>query len=101
MAYQASAVVQQKVTLISSYFLSKSLSHWLGVCPGFVAIALLVLVLHLFNILCVRRVWTRETLAERVAASATFFTVVGEFLETSLEWILDFQFYATLVSLWG
>ena len=101
MAYQASAVVQQKLTLVSSYFLLNPFSRWLGACPSFVAIALLVLLLHLFNVLCVRRVWTRESLAERVAASAAFVTVVGEFLESSLEWILDLQFYVTLVSVWG
>jgi len=101
MVCQASALVQQKFTLISSYLLPKALSLRLGACPGIVAIALLALLLHLFNVLCVRRVWTQESLAERVVASAAVFMIVGEFLEMSLDRMMNLQFYATLISLWG
>lgn len=92
MACQASAFVQQRVMLISSCFVSKSLSHWLGVWPGIVAVALLVMLLHLFNVLCVRRIWRPESLAERVATSAALFRIVGGFLKEKLEWLLILQF---------
>jgi hypothetical protein len=101
MVCQASAVAQQKLILTSSHLLPKALSSRLGACPDIVAIALLALLLHLFNVLCVSRVWTRESLAERVAASAAVFMIVGEFLETKLDWMFNLQFYATLVSMWG
>lgn len=101
MACQGSTIAQQKLTLILSYLLPKTLSLRLGACPGIVAIAILALLLHLFNVLCVRRVWTRESLAERVAASAARFMMVGETLEMILDWMLTLQSYATFVSLWG
>lgn len=91
-ACQASTMVQQKVMLVSSYFVSKSLGRWLGVWPGIVAVALLVTLLHLFNVLCVRRIWRPESLAGRVTASAAIFLTVGGFLEEKLEWLLILQF---------
>jgi len=101
MVCQASAVVQQKLTLTSSYLLSEPLSRRFGAFSGIVAITLLVLLLHLFNVLCVRRVWTRESLTERVAASAALFVIFEEFLETSLDWMFNLQSYATLVTMCG
>lgn len=92
MACQASAFVQRRVMLISSCFVSKSLGHWLGVWPGIVAVALLVMLLHLFNVLCVRRISRPESLAERVATSAALFLIVGGFLKEKLEWLLILQF---------
>jgi hypothetical protein len=50
-----------------------------------VAIVLLALLLHLFNVLGVRRIWTRESLATIIAASAAVFLIVGVFMEMSLE----------------
>ena len=92
MACQASTFVQQRVMLISSSFVSTSLSRWLGVWPGLIAVALLVMLLHLFNVLCVRRIWTRESLAGRVTASAAIFLAVGGLLKEKLEWLLILQF---------
>lgn len=91
MACQASAVVQQKITLISPYFATTELGIMVGLWLDIVAVALLVMLLHLFNVLCVRRMWAQESLAERVAASAAFFLAVGGFLKESLEWVLIVQ----------
>ena len=92
MACQASTVVQQRVMLISSCLVLKSRGHWLGVWPGIVAVSLLVTLLHLLNVLCVRRIWRPESLAERVATSAALFLTVGGFLKEKLEWLLILQF---------
>lgn len=92
MACQASAFVQQRVMMISSCFVSRSLGRWLGVWPGIIAVALLVMLLHLFNVLCVRRTWRPKSLAERVATSATLFLTVGGFLKEKFEWLLILQF---------
>ena len=92
MACQARTIVQQRVMLLPSYFASKSLSRWLGAWPVIFGIAPLVMLFYLFNVLCVRRVWTQESLAQRVTASAAFLLVVEEFLEEKLEWMLVFQF---------
>ena len=91
MACQASAVVQQKIMLISPYFATTGLSILFGLWLDIVAVALFVVLLHLFNVLCVRRMWAQESLAERVAASATFFLAVGGFLREKLEWMLIVQ----------
>jgi hypothetical protein len=88
MACQASAVVHQKIMLISPYFATVELSRLFGLWLDIVAVALLVMLLHLFNVLCARRIWARESLAERIAASAAFFLAVGEFLKENLEWAL-------------
>jgi hypothetical protein len=100
LACQASAIVRQIIRSIPSYFVAKQLSPWLGLWLGIFAIALLALLLHLFNVLFVRRIWTWESLAKRVAASAAVFFVVGEFLETNLEWMPTIRCYAMLISLW-
>jgi hypothetical protein len=92
MACRATIVVQQKLALLSSHLLPKALSHGFGACAGMVAIALLAVLLHLFNVLCVRRVWTRDPLVERVAASAADLKVVREFLEASLGWMMIYNF---------
>ena len=92
MACQASAFVQQRVMLISSCFVSGSLGRWLGVWPGIITVALLVMLMHLFNVLCVRRIWRPKSLAERVATSAALFLTVGGFLKEKLEWLLILQF---------
>lgn len=73
MACQTSARVQQEITSISSFITSGKFGVWLGVWPGIVAFALFVLLLHLFNVLFVRRMLTQESLAERVTASAALF----------------------------
>jgi hypothetical protein len=91
MACQASAVVHQKIMLISPYFATAELSSLFGLWLDIVAAALLVMLLHLFNVLCARRIWARESLAERIAASAALFLAVGEFLKENLEWALIVQ----------
>jgi hypothetical protein len=98
LACQASAIVRQIIRSIPPYFVAKQLSPRLGLWLGIFAIALLALLLHLFNVLFVRR-RTRESLAKRVAASAVVFLVVGEFLETNLEWMPTIRCYAMLISL--
>lgn len=100
MACQASAIVRQIIRSIPSHFVTKELSPWLGLWLGIAAIALIALLLHLFNTLCVRRVWTRESLAERAAASAAVSLIVAEILETSIERFSVIQRYAMLISLW-
>lgn len=100
MACQASAIVRQIIRSIPSYFVTKELSPWLGLWLGIAAIVLIALLLHLFNTLCVRRIWTRESLAERVAASAAVSLIVAEILETSIEKFSTIQRYAMLISLW-
>jgi hypothetical protein len=70
MACQAITVIQQKLTLVSFNLFPEILSRRLGACSGIVAVVLLAFLLHLFNVLCVCRIWTPESLAERAAASA-------------------------------
>jgi hypothetical protein len=54
MACQASIEFQQKFASLSSFLPVNQLGCWLGAWPGTVALALLVLLLHLFNVLCLR-----------------------------------------------
>jgi len=91
MACQASVGFQQTFASFMSFLPMSQLGSWLGAWPGTIALALVVLLLHLFNILCVRRSLTQESLAERVNASAAIFLGAGSFLKEKLEWMLLLQ----------
>jgi len=91
MACQASVGFQQKFASFMSFLPMSELGSWLGAWPGTIALALFVLALHLFNVLCVRRILTQESLANRVDASAAIFLGVGSFLKEKLEWMLILQ----------
>jgi hypothetical protein len=87
MACQVSNTVHQKVASISSYITAKEQSFW----PGLFAVAVLVVLLHLFDVLCVRRVLTRASMGERITASAAIFLGIAERLRERLGWMLLFQ----------
>lgn len=88
MACQASVGVQQKISSFSSYVVEEQLGIWLGIWPGVIAVTFFFVLLHLFNVMFVRRFGTRESLAERVTASAAMFLAVGAALKNRLEWML-------------
>jgi hypothetical protein len=54
-------------------------------------VAVLVVLLHLFDVLCVRRVLTWASMGERVTASAAIFLGIAERLRERLGWMLLFQ----------
>jgi hypothetical protein len=59
MACQVSNTVHRKVASISTYITAKEQSFW----PGLFAVVVFVVLLHLFDVLCVRRVLTRASIA--------------------------------------
>jgi hypothetical protein len=89
MACQASNAVHRKVASVSSYITASEHSFW----PGLFAVTIFVVSLHLFDVLCVRRVLTRASMGERVTASAAIFLGVGERLRERLRWMLIVQLW--------
>jgi hypothetical protein len=87
MACQASNAVHRKVASVSSYITASEHSFW----PGLFAVTIFVVSLHLFDVLCVRRVLTRASMGERVTASAAIFLGVAERSRERLGWMLLLQ----------
>jgi hypothetical protein len=89
MACQANNAVHRKVASVSSYITAIRHSFW----PGLLAVTIFVVFLHLFDVLCVRRVLTRASMGERVTASAAIFLGVAERLRERLRWMLIVQLW--------
>jgi hypothetical protein len=87
MACQVSNAVHRKVASASTYITAKEQSFW----PGLFALAVSVVLLHLFDVLCVRRILTRAFMGERVTASAAVFLDIAERFRERLGWLLLLQ----------
>jgi hypothetical protein len=70
----------KKIASVSNSITAKEQSFW----PGLLAIAVFVVLLHMFDVLCVRRVLTRASIGERVTASEAIFLGIAKRLKGRL-----------------